>query len=490
MARTVHTHYDNLSVSRDAPPDVVTASFKALLEKYDPAKYSDSAEALRIVAVLHVSHNALMTPATRAAHDAWIAASESALALNEAATRGASANELSAPSTQSLFTRSQAADRPAVMSGVRSTGPSRGESQPAALAQSSGFAGWLTAALVLLFVVVVVTLVKCSAPMPPASEQPRKVSAPPVAAPKVAKVAPPSAVVAPATTPTPPVIAAPIAFLPDMAVAATNANLRDGASVKSKIVRTLSRSTPVKFIQSEGTFTGVVLADGTTGWIAEDLLIAHSSLARLQNTTAAAYASGPEAEKRFRTTSSRVQPLIDRYFPGINSRIRAPDAALLQHLAAFAAEPHDMQTADADAARWYTLSGQQAKNEGNNAIALANFVAATVADPDNAANHVAVGLTAFELGESPLVLGSAARAVPLAPMATNSWLVMALSMVNTPSDHPTAKGAFLLAIKLSRDPEYTRKYLRNLAAKGNNPQASTVINAALFEDATNKRLFQ
>jgi len=75
-------------------------------------------------------------------------------------------------------------------------------------------------------------------------------------------------------------------------------------------------------------------------------------------------------------------------------------------------------------------------------------------------------------------------------MATNSWLVMALSMVNTPSDHPTAKGAFLLAIKLSRDPDYTRKYLRNLAAKGNNPQASTVINAALFEDATNKRLFQ
>ena len=72
----MHTHYDNLKVSRKAPIEVIRASYKALAQKYHPDLNSGNAEALRIMTLLNLSYEVLSDPIKRASHDAWIAQSE------------------------------------------------------------------------------------------------------------------------------------------------------------------------------------------------------------------------------------------------------------------------------------------------------------------------------------------------------------------------------------------------------------------------------
>ena len=60
-----HTHYDNLKVSRDAPIEVIRASFLALSEKY-----AHSEDVLRVI---DRAYAALSDPIRRAEHDKWIA---------------------------------------------------------------------------------------------------------------------------------------------------------------------------------------------------------------------------------------------------------------------------------------------------------------------------------------------------------------------------------------------------------------------------------
>lgn len=72
----MHTHYDNLKVSRDAPPEVIRAAYKSLSQKYHPDRHADSDEANRIMRLLNAAYEVLRDPARRAEHDQWIAAQE------------------------------------------------------------------------------------------------------------------------------------------------------------------------------------------------------------------------------------------------------------------------------------------------------------------------------------------------------------------------------------------------------------------------------
>lgn len=72
----LHTHYDNLKVSRDAPQEVIRASYKALAQKYHPDKNNGDPEASRITAAINMSYEELSNPKLRLEHDRWIAAQE------------------------------------------------------------------------------------------------------------------------------------------------------------------------------------------------------------------------------------------------------------------------------------------------------------------------------------------------------------------------------------------------------------------------------
>lgn len=75
MAR-IHTHYDNLKVARNAPPEVIRAAYKTLSQKYHPDRNPTSREAVRIIQIINTSYAVLSDPTKRQEHDVWIANSE------------------------------------------------------------------------------------------------------------------------------------------------------------------------------------------------------------------------------------------------------------------------------------------------------------------------------------------------------------------------------------------------------------------------------
>lgn len=72
----IHTHYDNLKVSRMAPQEVIRAAYKALSQKYHPDKNPGDEKAARIMAILNSAYGTLSDPQRRKEHDEWIAAEE------------------------------------------------------------------------------------------------------------------------------------------------------------------------------------------------------------------------------------------------------------------------------------------------------------------------------------------------------------------------------------------------------------------------------
>jgi len=72
----VHTHYDNLKVSRDAPIEVIRAAYRSLSVKYHPDHHPDNDNTARIMRIINTSDEIRSNPAKRLEHDRWIASAE------------------------------------------------------------------------------------------------------------------------------------------------------------------------------------------------------------------------------------------------------------------------------------------------------------------------------------------------------------------------------------------------------------------------------
>ena len=68
----IHTHYDNLKVSRTAPLEVIRAAYKSLAQKYHPDKNQGDEDAARIMKLINEAYETLSDPIKRAEHDNWI----------------------------------------------------------------------------------------------------------------------------------------------------------------------------------------------------------------------------------------------------------------------------------------------------------------------------------------------------------------------------------------------------------------------------------
>jgi curved DNA-binding protein CbpA len=73
----LHTHYDNLKVARDAPPEVIRAAYKTLCHKFHPDRHAGSEKATHTFQLINTSYEVLSDPGRRLNHDAWIAKQES-----------------------------------------------------------------------------------------------------------------------------------------------------------------------------------------------------------------------------------------------------------------------------------------------------------------------------------------------------------------------------------------------------------------------------
>lgn len=74
----IHTHYDNLKVTRNAPPEVIRAAYKTLCQKFHPDRNPDNKSAEKTFLIIRSAYETLSDPEKRKLHDAWIASVESA----------------------------------------------------------------------------------------------------------------------------------------------------------------------------------------------------------------------------------------------------------------------------------------------------------------------------------------------------------------------------------------------------------------------------
>jgi hypothetical protein len=72
----IHSHYDNLKVSRDAPQEVIRAAYKTLSQKYHPDRRLNDPDAERVMKIINASYAVLSDPAQRKEHDEWLARKE------------------------------------------------------------------------------------------------------------------------------------------------------------------------------------------------------------------------------------------------------------------------------------------------------------------------------------------------------------------------------------------------------------------------------
>jgi hypothetical protein len=72
----VHSHYENLTVARNAPLEVIRAAYRTLSQKYHPDRNPRDPEAARIMTVINAAYEALSDPMKRRQHDEWIARTE------------------------------------------------------------------------------------------------------------------------------------------------------------------------------------------------------------------------------------------------------------------------------------------------------------------------------------------------------------------------------------------------------------------------------
>ena len=68
----LHTHYDNLKVAREAPPEVIRAAYRALSQRFHPDRNPGNDDAARIMTVINTAYAVLSDPERRRQHDEWI----------------------------------------------------------------------------------------------------------------------------------------------------------------------------------------------------------------------------------------------------------------------------------------------------------------------------------------------------------------------------------------------------------------------------------
>ncbi len=82
--KILHTHYDNLKVARDAPPDIIRAAYKTLCKKFHPDHHQNNPTMTKTFQLISVAYHVLSDPTLRQEHDAWIAKEEARLTKESA----------------------------------------------------------------------------------------------------------------------------------------------------------------------------------------------------------------------------------------------------------------------------------------------------------------------------------------------------------------------------------------------------------------------
>lgn len=91
---TIQTHYEKLSIARNAPSEVIRAAYKVLSQKYE-SDQNQNAEASNLLESINLSYSILSNPVKKAEYDQWL--DQQALNHQQGIGNGASKNEKKLP---------------------------------------------------------------------------------------------------------------------------------------------------------------------------------------------------------------------------------------------------------------------------------------------------------------------------------------------------------------------------------------------------------
>lgn len=96
MGTSVQTHYDTLSVARQAEASLVRKAYRQQAQKYHPDKAPGNVQAQQRMAQINEAYAVLSNPARRATYDRWIEARAARIAAEHAAVLAGHSSRFSA----------------------------------------------------------------------------------------------------------------------------------------------------------------------------------------------------------------------------------------------------------------------------------------------------------------------------------------------------------------------------------------------------------
>ena len=276
-----------------------------------------------------------------------------------------------------------------------------------------------------------------------------------------------------------------------LVVAALTANIREKPSAQSRLIKSLKRGERIEFVDIVGTFTQVKLADKTLAFVASELVIPEAHYLRLNGLSPQQYLDARKAEQRVESLLEQISPHKDSLVE-VLFRITNRDALVSEKLKIIKAMRTVRIEADESAGIWYSLTARTAANLRQFDEAALNARAAIEADPVNPDYHVSFALSKYALGQVEPVKTVAQALTILAPRATNTWMLYGLALAMDESEVKSddlATGSFILAIKLSRSPDVTRKYFKDLMTKSDNPRVQQLLRNAMVEETATPAIY-
>lgn len=275
-------------------------------------------------------------------------------------------------------------------------------------------------------------------------------------------------------------------------IASIAANIRERPDVKSKIIGSYKKGEKLVYAGVTDNFTNIRLHDGRIGYIVSDLVIPEIDFARLEGLRAAQYIEIPGNKTRLNNFVDGIQSNEEKIGTTIQ-RVIQRDAGV--HLAIHEIENHSPSAMPIDepAGVWYSNLARAANSYKNLEEASLCGLASIMGNPLNPDSYVAWGLTNHSLGRGEALSLAAYALLALSPRTTNTWMIVGLAeaMSNKQNHNDTlATGAFILAIKFSRNQTTTRKFYKDLISTSNNPRVQRLISDALIEEAANPTLFE
>lgn len=450
-----HTHYDNLQVERDAPAELIHASFITLLRKYDPELYPGSTEAIRITKVLESSYAVLSLSESRKAYD-------EALAAHESATQ-----------QKPVVSNTPKAETPVAGQYIKpaSQQTSQQPFYPEAKIRDKESGTWLYMVLSLTVVCLVGYGIASNSSSPSGNPATLLTS---------------SSVNKPVSSP---------AWEADWSVASARANLRKEASGKSKILQKLVRGKGLQRISEKDGFIKVQMEKGEVGFISADHLIPKTDYERLKDLTAEDFikmkSNGEDSAQKLQTLMAQYGEVLNSIYKNLLMR----DSAVLKEVDKLVSAKDEFlrissgYSFDTAAAKWFSLRAVEARAIDDRYQTSINYLAAKLADPSTAGIDSAIVFSGYELmaqnNMRGALINNALWAVLKEPKTANAWVSMGLSMAmagETPENNVRfASGAFLLAMRYSKSVDVTRNYLSNLATNAIDTNVKRALDQALLE---------